>query len=49
MIVPEAEPRVGIKGRQAELDRFENKVAAILALVLTLTGDIYAVFMQTLL
>ena len=49
MSVPDAEPRVGIKDSQAELDRFENQAAAILALVLTLTGVIYAVFMQVLL
>ena len=49
MSVPDAERHARIKGSQAELDRFENQAAAILALVLTLTGVIYAVLMQMLL
>ena len=49
MSVPDAERRVWIRDSQAELDRFENQAAAILALVLTLTGVIYPILMQVLL
>jgi hypothetical protein len=49
MSVPDAERRVRIKHRQAEFDRVENRAAAILALVLTLTGVSYAILMQVLL
>jgi hypothetical protein len=43
------ERHVGIKDSQVELDRFENQAATILALVLTLTGVIYAIILQILL
>jgi len=46
---PDAERRVQIKDSQVELDRFENQVAVILALILALTGVSYAILMQVLL
>jgi hypothetical protein len=49
MRVPDADRRVRVKDRQAELDRFENRAAAILALVLTLTGVSSALLLQVLL
>lgn len=49
MRVPASERCVGIKNNHAELDRFENQAATILALVLTLAGVIYAILMQVLL
>lgn len=49
MSVSEAERRAWFEDSQAEPDRFENQATAILALVLTLTGVIYAVLMQMLL
>jgi hypothetical protein len=49
MRIPVPERRVGIKDSQAELDRFENQAAAILAFVLTLAGVIYAILMEVLL
>jgi hypothetical protein len=49
MSVPNAEHHVRIKDSQVELDRFENQAAAILALVLTLTGVICAILMQVVL
>jgi hypothetical protein len=48
MSVPDAERRVRIKDSQAELNRFENQAAAILALVLTLPGVSYAILVQVL-
>jgi hypothetical protein len=49
MSVPASERPVRIKDSQAELDQFENQAAAILALVLTLTGVNCAILMQVLL
>lgn len=49
MSVPDAERHILIKDSQVELDRFGNQAATILALVLTLTGVIYAILMQVLL
>jgi hypothetical protein len=49
MSVSDAERHIRIKDSQVELDRFGNQAATILALVLTLTGVIYAILMQVLL
>jgi hypothetical protein len=49
MRVPDAERRVQITDSQAELDRFKNQAAVLLALVLALTGVLSAVLMQVLL
>lgn len=46
---PDPEHLIRIKDSQAELDRFEHQAAAILALVLTLSGVSYAILMQVLL
>ncbi|PVE25971.1 hypothetical protein DC522_01660 [Microvirga sp. KLBC 81] len=46
---PNPERRARVKDAHAALDRFERQAAAILALVLTLTGVSYAILMQVLL
>jgi hypothetical protein len=49
MSVPDPERRLRINDGQAELDRFENQAAVILALSLTLSGVSYAILMQVFL